>query len=63
LHDIVTKALPYTKADIKRRIAAALETGLYVTGIAPDGTVLLGAEPKDTRSPQADHSSSEEIRL
>jgi hypothetical protein len=48
--DTVTKAQPYTKAGIRRRIAAALEAGLYVTGIAPDGTVLLGPEPRDKPS-------------
>ena len=46
LHDTVTAPLPFTKANVRRRIAAALEAGLYVTGIAPDGTVLVGAEPK-----------------
>jgi hypothetical protein len=36
----VTKALPFTKANLKRRIDAAHEAGLFVTSILPDGTVL-----------------------
>ena len=36
----MTRALPFTKASIKRRIDAAHEAGLFVTGILPDGTVL-----------------------
>jgi hypothetical protein len=48
--DVVTKALPYTKAGLTRRIVAAMEAGLFVIGIAPDGTVLTGPAPKE--SPQ-----------
>jgi hypothetical protein len=36
----MTRALPFTKANIKRRIEAAHEAGLFVTAILPDGTVL-----------------------
>jgi hypothetical protein len=43
----MTKALPYTKAGLTRRIVAAMEAGLYITGIAPDGTVLTGPQPKE----------------
>jgi hypothetical protein len=41
----MTKPLPFTKANIRRRIDAVIEAGLYVTGIAPDGTVLIGDVP------------------
>jgi hypothetical protein len=43
-----TRALP-TKASIKRRITAAQEVGLHVTGILPDGTITLGVadSPQD----------------
>jgi hypothetical protein len=37
---IMTRAIPITKADLKRRIDAAHAAGLFVTGILPDGTVL-----------------------
>lgn len=37
----MTKPLPFTQASIRRRIAAARAEGLRVTGIAPDGTVLV----------------------
>jgi hypothetical protein len=36
----MTRAIPFTKADLKRRIDAAHAAGLFVTGILPDGTVL-----------------------
>lgn len=39
----MTKALPFTKANIKRRIDAAHEAGLIITAISPDGTLLLTA--------------------
>jgi hypothetical protein len=41
----MTKPLPFTKANIRRRIEAVKEAGLHVTGIAPDGTVLTGDVP------------------
>jgi hypothetical protein len=36
----MTRALIVTKANIKRRIEAVQEAGLFVTGILPDGTIL-----------------------
>jgi hypothetical protein len=47
----MTRAIPFTKAQIKRAIEAAREAGLRVRGIAPDGTVLL--EERDL--PAEDH--------
>jgi hypothetical protein len=41
----MTKALPFTQASICRRIEAARKAGLYVIGIAPDGTVLTADKP------------------
>jgi hypothetical protein len=38
----MTRALPFTKASVRRAIAAAQAAGLRVTGIGPDGTVLTG---------------------
>ncbi len=37
----MTKPLPFSKASLKRRIAAAREAGLRVVGIAADGTVRV----------------------
>ncbi len=37
----MTKALPFTKAGLKRAIAAAREAGMRVTGIRPDGTLMV----------------------
>ena len=43
----MTRAIPFTKAQLRRAIEAARESGLRVTGIAPDGTLLL-----EERDPQ-----------
>lgn len=37
----MTSALPFTKARLRRAIEAAHEAGLRVTGIRPDGTVIV----------------------
>jgi hypothetical protein len=37
----MTRALPFTEASLRRAIAAARKAGLQVTGIGPDGTVLV----------------------
>lgn len=36
----MTRPLTFTKASVRRAIAAAQAAGLRVTGIGPDGTVL-----------------------
>lgn len=41
----MTRALPFTKASIKRAIAAAEEAGYCVKGIRPDGTVIVDNGP------------------
>lgn len=38
----MTRALPFTKASIKRRVEAVHEVGLFVTAVLPDGTLLIG---------------------
>ena len=38
----MTRALPFTKASIKRRVEAVHELGLFVTAVLPDGTLLVG---------------------
>ena len=37
----MSRALPFTQAKVTRAIAAAKKAGLRVTGIRPDGTVLV----------------------
>lgn len=37
----MTKALAFTQASLRRAIAAARAEGLRVTGIRPDGTLLV----------------------
>jgi len=41
----MSRAIPFTKASLKRRIAAAREAGLIVTGITADGTLIVGDAP------------------
>jgi hypothetical protein len=41
----MTRVISFTKANIKRRIKAAREAGLLVTGIAVDGTLIVGDRP------------------
>jgi hypothetical protein len=37
----MTRPLPFTKAGLRRAIEAAREAGLRVTGIRPDGTLIV----------------------
>lgn len=37
----MSRAIPFTQAKVSRAIAAAKKAGLRVTGIRPDGTVLV----------------------
>jgi hypothetical protein len=41
----MTAPLPFTKANVKRRIEAAREAGLFVVGIDSAGTVLTSDAP------------------
>lgn len=41
----MSKALPFTKASIKRAVAAAREAGLSIKAIGPDGTVIVDNGP------------------
>jgi hypothetical protein len=40
----MTRALPFSKANIRRRIEALKEAGLVVTGITADGTLLTAVD-------------------
>lgn len=37
----MSRAIPFTQAKVKRAIDAARKAGMRVTGIRPDGTVLV----------------------
>lgn len=37
----MTRALPFTQASLRRAIEAARKAGLRVTGIRPDGTLVV----------------------
>jgi hypothetical protein len=41
----MSRAVPFTQASLCRAIAAAKKSGLRVTGIRPDGTVIVTDEP------------------
>lgn len=41
----MTARLPFTQANVRRRIQAARKEGLFVLGIRPDGTVIVGDKP------------------
>lgn len=46
----MTTKLPFTQLSIRRRIEAARKAGLYVIGIASDGTVLTSTVEKAPES-------------
>jgi hypothetical protein len=51
----MTRAIPFTKARLRRAIGAAREAGLRVTGIRPDGTLLVGENtPSDVAGQSSD---------
>jgi hypothetical protein len=45
----MTRPLPFTKARLRRAIEAARKAGLRVTGIRPDGTLLV--DDRDNSQP------------
>jgi hypothetical protein len=47
----VTRAIPFTKARLRRAIEAAREAGLNVTGIRPDGTLIVDENPQAPERP------------
>ena len=57
----MSKPLPFTQATLRCTIAAALASGLRVTAIRPDGTVIVdegdaqaGIVPSDTATMRAE---------
>jgi hypothetical protein len=43
----MTKALPFTKASLRRAIEAVESTGKIVVAVRPDGTLIVGDKPVD----------------
>jgi hypothetical protein len=56
----MTRALPFSKASIKRRCDAAREAGLFVTAITPDGTVLTAVDRPE--QDDAEHNDPKELQ-
>jgi len=56
----MTKPLPFTQASIRRAVLGARSAGLRVTGIRPDGTVMVdeGEGPVDLSPPVAPNQAS-----
>jgi hypothetical protein len=47
----MTRPIPFTKARLRRAIEAAREAGLRVTGIRPDGTLIVDDNPQASENP------------
>jgi len=43
----MTKAIPFTKASMRRAILAVESAGKFVIGVRPDGTLIVGDAPID----------------
>jgi hypothetical protein len=46
----MSKALPFTEASLARAIKGVQRAGLFVVGVKPDGTLIVGGKPFDTSS-------------
>lgn len=46
----MTKALPFTEMSLARAIEGVKRAGLFVVGVRPDGTLIVGDKPIDTAS-------------
>jgi hypothetical protein len=57
----MTRAVTFTQAALRRAIAAAEKAGLQVTGIKPDGTVLV-ARPTNPQ-PEKPIAPADEVVL
>lgn len=61
----MTRALPFTQASLRRAIEAARKSGLRVTGIRPDGTLVVVEQQDQKDNPQTTESleKDEEVVL
>jgi hypothetical protein len=55
----MTRTVPFTQASLRRAIEAARKAGLRVTGIRPDGTLVV--EDRDNH-PQSEEKTVEQER-
>ena len=46
----MSKALPFTEASLARAIKGVQRAGLFVVGVKPDGTLIVGDKPVDITS-------------
>ena len=46
----MTKPLPFTAAGLARAIRGVEAAGLFVVGVRPDGTLIVGDKPVDPAS-------------
>jgi len=46
----MTKALPFTADGLARAIKGVGKAGLFVVGVRPDGTLIVGDKPVDVTS-------------
>jgi hypothetical protein len=46
----MSRALPFTEASLARRIKGVMRAGLFVWGVKPDGTLIVGHKPIDASS-------------
>lgn len=47
----MTRSISFTQASLRRAIEAALKAGLRVTGIKPDGTLIVDGPEQGVRRP------------
>jgi hypothetical protein len=52
----MTRSVPFTQASLRRAIEAARKSGLRVTGIRPDGTLIVVEQQDQKDNPQATES-------
>jgi len=55
----LSKALPFTKASLRRAIEAIESAGKFVVGVKPDGTILVSNKPFDTDTLHSNSGSPE----
>jgi hypothetical protein len=48
----MTRSIPFTQATLRRAIEAARKSGLRVTGIRPDGTLIVVEQQDQKDNPQ-----------
>ena len=57
----MTKALPFTKASLRRAIEAVESAGKFVVAVRPDGTLIVGDKPVEAASLVPTDAQSSEL--